>query len=227
MLLKIGETLILELTEDNGSVQRFRCKIAELRENEILIDYPIDETTGKTAIFLNGALMMANYVVDNHVFRFRTEFLHRVPGNVPLMLLKYEGEEGLERIQRRNFVRVDASLDIAVHSSDNLFRPFVTLTSDIGGGGVLVLLPEGTEISEGETVDMWICFASSSSRNQYLKIKGEIVRIFIDKLSHIKKASIEFFIDNEKERQPIIRFCFEKQLESRKKLLEWEMDHQH
>lgn len=227
MLLKIGETLILELNEDNAEVKRYRCRIEDLKENEILIDYPIDEITGKTAVFFNGTLMMANYVKNNRVFRFRTEFINRVPGNVPLMRLRYEGEESLEQIQRRDFVRVDASLDVAVHSPEGLFSPFVSLTSDIGGGGALVLLPEDPEISGETAVEVWLSLISTSNRNQYLKIKGIIARIFTDKLLHKKKASIKFLFDSEKDRQPIIRFCFEKQLESRKKLLEWEMDHRH
>lgn len=225
MILKIGETLILECEDEDGEMKSYRCRLAEIREKELLIDYPIDEKTGKTPVLINGLLMFANYVRDGHVFRFRSIFVRRVPGNVPLMLLKYEGEESLEQIQRRNYVRVDANLDIAVHSLSNSFRPFTTVTSDIGGGGALIILPEKSGINEKDRIETWLSLVSPSGEHHLLRLKGEVVRVFQDRLTSGMRASIQFYPENEKQRQPIIRFCFEKQLESRKKLFEWGMDH--
>jgi Predicted glycosyltransferase len=225
MLLKVGEGLILEKEGEDRTAERFRCRIADLKENQILIDYPIDERTGKTALFLNETLLMANYVMDNHVFRFRVEFVRRVPGRIPMMLLRYEGEAGLEQVQRRNYVRVDANLDVAVHSKDESFSPFVTLTSDVGGGGVLIYLPEDVSLRPASSVTIWLCIHLENGISHYLMLEGNVVRVFQDKLSHKNKASIEFRLDNEAARQPIIRFCFNKQLESRRKILQWELDH--
>ncbi|MCO7176767.1 flagellar brake protein [Sporolactobacillus kofuensis] len=226
MKLKIGETLILDQKDNQNQTKRYRCKIAEVKENALMIDYPIDEETGKTPLFINGAVFTAEYVIDKQVYRFQTTFVHRIASQVPLMLMSFDGEDKMIGIQRRNFVRVEASVDIAIHSSQSAFQPFTALTSDIGGGGVLILLPEQAEIEENDTVDVWISLPNNIGAYQYIKMRGVIVRIFTDKLTSGKRASIQFVTDSDRERQPIIRFCFEKQLESRKKLLELE-SHKH
>lgn len=225
MILRAGESLILENRGESGQVQRYRCRITDLKENEILIDYPIDERTGKTALLLNDTLLMANYIADNHVFRFRTECIRRIPGRIPMLLLRYDGDESLKQVQRRNYVRVDANLDIAVHPDEDQFPPFVTLTTDVGGGGVLINLPDGAGLQSGTDVTVWMCLHLGTGDSHYLTLKGQTIRVFADKLTHRRKASIEFKLENELSRQPIIRFCFDKQLESRRKILQWEMDH--
>ncbi|EST11707.1 flagellar brake protein [Sporolactobacillus laevolacticus] len=227
MKLKIGETLILEQKDDQNQITRFRCKIAEVKESALLIDYPIDEKTGKTPIFINGMAFMATYIVDNQAFRFQTTFVHRIAGQIPLMLMSFDGEENMVEIQRRNFVRVEANVDIAIHSLNEAFHPFTTLTSDVGGGGILILLPDHAEVSEEDMVESWISLPMTTGSYQYIRIRGIVVRIFMDRLTSSKRASIQFLPQTERERQPIIRFCFEKQLEARKKLLDLESRRQH
>lgn len=225
MILRVGENLILEKSGETGRIERFRCRIADLKENQILIDYPIDEQTGRTALLLNDTLFMANYIAENHVFRFRTQFVRRVPGRIPMMLLRFDGEESLKQIQRRNYVRVGANLDIAVHSKDGRFSPFVTLTADIGGGGVLINLPDTVSLHPETPVVIWLCLHLRTGTDHYLSLNGRVVRVFTDKFTHKNKASIAFELENESVRQPIIRFCFDQQLASRRKILQWEMDH--
>ncbi|GGL47013.1 flagellar brake protein [Sporolactobacillus putidus] len=225
MELKAGETLILEHTDSSGPVKRYRCRIADVSQDALTIDYPVDEKSGRTPVFMNGTKFTANYVENGRVYSFKAVFLHRVHGKIPMMLLKFGGEDSLEKIQRRDFVRVDANLDIAIHSVNGGFRPFSTLTSDIGGGGTLIILPEHLEIIEGDEVKIWLCLPMASGENVYLRLKGKVVRIFTDKRTHTDRASIQFMLSGDRERQPIIRFCFEKQLENRKKMIEWTMNH--
>lgn len=222
MKLKVGETLILEQLDKEKQIIRYRCKIAEVKENALLIDYPIEEKTGKSPVLLNGTSFTAIYIIDNQVFRFLTTFVQRISGQVPLMLMTFEGEDRMEEIQRRNYVRVETNVDIAVHSLTQAFRPFATLTSDIGGGGLLVLLPKESEIDEEDLIEVWISLPMASATYQYVKLQGKVVRVFTDKRTNGKRATITFLPQTERDRQPIIRFCFEKQLEARKKLLELE-----
>ncbi|MDD9148643.1 MULTISPECIES: flagellar brake protein [unclassified Sporolactobacillus] len=227
MELKAGATLILEQKERSGQVRRYRCRIMDVAPDAVTIDYPVDEKDDRTPVFMNGTPFTANYVENGGAYCFKTVFLHRVAGKIPMMLLKYGGADSIEKIQRRNFVRVEANLDIAVHSVNGGFRPFSTLTSDIGGGGTLINVPEHHEIHEEDEVDIWLCLPMASGENIYQKLEGKVVRIFTDKKTRTERASIQFKFSGDRERQPIIRFCFEKQLEERKKLIDWEMNHPH
>jgi len=222
MKLKVGGTLVLEQMNNHAQSVRYRCKLAEVKDNALLIDYPIEEKTGKTPVLLNGTVFTAIYINDSQVFRFPTTFIQRISGQVPLMLMSFDGEDSMEEIQRRNYVRVEANLDIAIHSSEGAFRPFTTMTSDIGGGGSLINLPDDFPIEEEDSIVSWIVLPMTSGADQYIKVQSRAIRIFTDKHTNGKRATIKFLLQSERERQPIIRFCFEKQLEARKKLLEME-----
>ncbi|MFX3617203.1 MAG: flagellar brake protein [Sporolactobacillus sp.] len=219
MVFHVGATLLLKTRETSGIQHTYRCKLAEVRENELLIDYPIDEQSGKTAVLMNQTALEVNYVYGNHVYRFYTVVISRVPGTIPLMLLSYGGTDSLQKVQRRNFVRVETNQDVAIHSVDGAFKPFTTLTDDIGGGGILIALDEPDLLRENDQVEIWLSLVSSAVKNRYLKARGTVTRIFTDRVTNRLKASLNFLFASERDRQPIIRFCFEKQLESRKKML--------
>jgi c-di-GMP-binding flagellar brake protein YcgR len=224
MQMKVGSTLILEHRNNQNEINRYRCKLAEIRDHMLLIDYPIDEKTGRTSLLLNGTNFMAVYLMDDHVFRFPTTLLHRSAGKVPLLAMSFSGEDQMQSIQRRNYVRVACNVDIAIHSTEGMFRPFTSLTSDLGGGGALVLLPDKCEgVHEDMMIRSWLSLPRASGSYYYLVIRAQVTRIFTDKRTNGQRASIQFLPDSEKERQPIIRYCFEKQLEARKKQIDLEM----
>ncbi|RYM05381.1 pilus assembly protein PilZ [Sporolactobacillus sp. THM7-7] len=228
MFLKVGEPLVLENRGERQKGKHYRCRIVEVRDKDLLIDYPVDvdKETERTPVLLNGTPFQATYVFKKRVYRFSVVFQRRVSGKIPMMLLAYNGQEAIREIQRRSYVRVEANLDVAIHSRDGAFSPFVTLTSDIGGGGVLIHLPSQAEVKEDAEVVVWLCLPGQAE-NRYLTFNGRIVHIYMDKTTKRVKAAIQFLTESDKERQPIIRFCFAKQLEDRKKKVEWEMNHPH
>lgn len=225
MELKAGTTLILEQKEKGETTNRYRCKVAEMQEKAILTDYPVDDRTGKSSLLMKGSRFIASYTMNQKGYLLPVLFVRRVTGRIPMLMFAFEGEESIKEIQRRNFVRVDANLDVAVHSDDGSFPPFVTLTNDIGGGGTLIKLPEGIDLQEDDQVHVWLCLPRSSGDISYVKFNGRIARVFIDKHTNGRRASIEFRPGHEKERQPVIRFCFERQLAERKKRLDWLTNH--
>ncbi|CAM3159269.1 flagellar brake protein [Sporolactobacillus spathodeae] len=219
MIFNAGETLRLKSIDADGIEHLYRCRLAEVYENELIVDYPIDEKTDKTVVLMNQTPFEASYVDGRHVYSFHAVFERRVQqGKIPLLLISYGGEEAVRKVQRRNFVRVVTNQNIAIHSSVGKFAPFNTVTSDIGGGGALILLSASHDLAADEPVDLWLSLVSTESETRYLKIKGMITRIFTDHKTNHLKASLRFLFDSERDRQPVIRFCFEKQLEERRKM---------
>ncbi|WKB37121.1 PilZ domain-containing protein [Terrilactibacillus sp. S3-3] len=127
----------------------------------------------------------------------------------------------MTRIQRRNYVRVTASLDIAIHADRPVPVRFTTLTSDIGGGGTLIHLPDKNILSEGAGVIAWVVLPMSSGLNRYIKLDGTVVRVFTDPTTQKEMASIQFHYAKEKDREPVIRYCFERELQTRRMSLKW------
>jgi len=214
--LKIGLHLTLEYKQAGKKTEKYKSKIIEKTKDEIIIDYPVHTTTMKTEFFSLGTVFSANYIAeDTYVYQFPTQIKRTVKLNVPGLALSLPDKDKVKRIQRRQFVRVDAAVDLAIHSKAENEKKFTTVTTDISGGGSSIIISDPSQFSLGETLDIWIALPFKSGDIQYAHTKAEIV--FIQSRSNIHTISVKFLSLKSKEQQLIIRYCFEKQLESRKK----------
>lgn len=218
-MIKIGETIILEPKETDQDEQ-YKCKLLERKDDKFFIDYPINLLTNRTAYLLRGMQMKATFIgSDGSVYFFETEITGRTKlNNVYVLTISYPGKEELVKIQRRQFVRVETSLDVAVHPTAYEFEPFTTITDDISAGGAAIILPRNTKIKPDQTIKVLFVFPMQSGDYHYVEIKSRIIR-FVEINEGRKKASLEFLDIADKERQIILRLCFERQLAMRRRVL--------
>ncbi len=219
--MNIGTLLQLEYKKDGVSeVLKYYCKIIERNEQYLFIDCPVNEKTKKTERFHKGAQFFAAYIgKDQSVYRFRTEVVSKVSFNIPALAIRLPNKEGIKRIQRREFVRVKSAVDIAVYSDNDSFSPFTTVTDDISGGGMSIIVPDGVNLELNKDISIWMVLEMYNGEYQYHNIKA--VFVHINKLnSGIQIGSLKFTGLKQKIRQQIIRYCFEKQREARKKELQ-------
>lgn len=212
MELKIGTILILETTYTE-QIERLRCKVVEQKENAIYIDYPTNVVTKKTVFLLDGAQFRATFNTDSkESFVFQTEVIGRRGGNVPMIMLSCPPTEEFIKIQRRQYVRVETPVDVAVGYDDTFYQ---FAAEDISAGGLALHLKQGVTFQEGNTVKLTIVLPFSNGEIYYIQTLGDVVRIF--ERDHTTIASIQFSDTDDIDKQHIVRFCFERQLMIRKK----------
>ncbi|MFP7253157.1 PilZ domain-containing protein [Terribacillus goriensis] len=219
-MLKIGSTLVLEKTDtfNRDEWLRYRAKVIDLAEDAIYIDYPVNEQTKRTDIFPVGTAFKALYVTeDENAFTFGTSIMGREMLKVPALKLSMPKEDAIRKIQRRQYVRIMTSTDVALHSNEAGVPPISSITLDISGGGLSLLLPEKHGFKEGMNVTLYIAYSLQKEGPAFLTASGNIIRIVRNEKSGKIIASIQFDEIKERDRQAIIRFCFERQREQRKK----------
>lgn len=212
MELKIGTLLTLEPTYTER-VEKFRCRVVELKDNFIYIDYPINIATNKTAFLVDGAQFRGSFTNEaKQSYVFNTEVVGRRSGNVPMMLLTCPAPEEFIKIQRREHVRVETPVDVAVEY-DGQFHQFVA--EDISAGGTAIILRNAVNFEDGADVKMTIVLPFSNGEIRYVQTAARIVRIF--ERDEIRVATVQFTDTDDIDQQHIVRFCFERQLMIRKK----------
>ncbi|SES80964.1 c-di-GMP-binding flagellar brake protein YcgR, contains PilZNR and PilZ domains [Oceanobacillus limi] len=215
--MKIGTFLTLEASKNTGD--KYRCKIIEKKKNLLIIDYPVQIQSKKTTFFPKGTRFIASYVGDdNSVYRFPTVVKGKQKLNVPAISLEKPEKERIERIQRRQYVRVDAAVDLAIHSVDQSFPSFTTVTADISGGGLSFILPKGQAMNENDKVNAWLVLPMNNGEYKYTSVEGEVIRVITNK-NKADIASLKFISISQETQQFIIKYCFEIQRELRKKEL--------
>ncbi|MGE6258857.1 flagellar brake protein [Heyndrickxia sporothermodurans] len=213
-MLKIGMVLTLE-TLENEMVERYKCKIADITGDKIYIDYPISLNTNRTAYLVNSIHLNVLFTTeDNIAYQFQTQVIGKIKKNIPLIILQLPSQDEFKKIQRRQFVRVNTALDISLLFPSLNLR-FSTITEDISAGGCAVLIPKNIKPLPLETGEAVLVLTMQSGEYHYIKSPMKLIRIWEESSKSI--ASLEFIDLQEKEKQLIFRFCFEKQLEFRKK----------
>ena len=214
MELKIGTLLILEPTYTTRN-EKFRCKVVELQNNMIFIDYPINLETNKTAFLLDGAQFRVTFTTEKkESYSFYTEVLGRRAGNIQMILLSCPPPEEFIKIQRREYVRVETPVDIAVKFDG---RHYQFVGEDISAGGMAVILKAPVGFKEGNAVKMMIVLPFTNGDIRYVETDAMVMRIF--EKDDVNIATFNFTATDDFDKQQIVRFCFERQVLIRKKEL--------
>lgn len=213
MEIKIGTNFILEPTEKDAT-EKFRCKLAEQQGDTLFIDYPVNVATKKTAFLLDGTQLSATFQTESReTFVFYTEVLGRKPGNIPMIMLHCPPDEDFIKIQRRQYVRVETPVDIAVKYEGQYYQ---YVTQDISAGGIALKLNNRmVPFKEQDSIELIMVLPFSNGDMHYVTAEAHVVRIF--EREALKIASIQFADIAELYKQLIVRFCFDRQLQIRKK----------
>ncbi|WP_216829271.1 flagellar brake protein [Alkalihalobacterium elongatum] len=220
-MIEIGTTIHLEPRNnlDASRVQShlFKCRLVDKGENTLIVDHPMNESTGKLGFFYEGFQFNAWYVgKDQAIYSFETSLQGREKGNIPMFRIFDPGGETYIRIQRRNYVRINTSIDVALHPKDVPFDPFTALTMDISGGGAAITIPTGKTIPPNGLIRCWFVLHMQSGETHYIPTICKIIRIIKTNPTSNDRVSLQFVEISDKDRQKVIRFCFEKQLATKR-----------
>src|SRR5699024_10897638 len=139
----------------------------------LLIDYPINKETQRTGFFPNGTVLLVSYVdQDKNLYQFRTKIQKRITLTIPGLAIDRPEKEEIKQIQRREYVRIMTSVDIAIHPIDQSFSPFTTVTNDISGGGISIVVPPKIKLQEKQTV-IFTMVLHLKSEIKYIHLQGE------------------------------------------------------
>lgn len=212
MRLSIGTSVIID-KDFTETGDKYKSKVVDFSDGFVLIDYPAHIGTGKTAFFMDGTQLLISFVENKMSYAFRAEVTGRENRGIPMLKLTYPGDDQLIKIQRREYVRVETAIDVAV-SIEGVFQQFVA--EDISAGGIALIIDQDDPFEGSDNVSLTIALPFVNDDIKYVRTEAKAVRIW-DKDDR-RIASMEFAKINTTDRQNIIRFCFERQLLARKEL---------
>ena len=71
MTIKLGTTLTLEPTF-NEKKEKYRCKVVDIDNHTVYIDYPLDSKTNKTLFLIDGTQLRVTYAEESKaIFAFQ------------------------------------------------------------------------------------------------------------------------------------------------------------
>jgi c-di-GMP-binding flagellar brake protein YcgR len=216
MLPKVNQILHLQIASSDEEESRvdYKSRLAEISSDRFLIELPMNESTGRLKKLYLGDELSVYFVTEGGVKNY---FISHVLGFqedvIRLAAIQRPEPESITQVQRRSFLRVGAELEIAIKLSDHI--NYLGITDDIGGGGISFISEGKYPVKVGDGMGCWLLLPYKNGTLEHANFKGEIVRV--KKLETGRnQVMLKFTEITDGERQKIIRFCFERQLELRK-----------
>ncbi|WP_185897178.1 flagellar brake protein [Paenibacillus zeisoli] len=215
MLPKINDLVYIQVASEIEKEEKieYKSRISEMEEDSFLIEVPIPVDGGGMKKLYMGDELSVYFLTDEGVKNyFNTYVLGFVSDNIKLVRIRKPDPESITRIQRRNFLRVTADLEVAVKTPNNI--RFVARTEDIGGGGFSFYCEPQYSLLEGDILHCWVLLPYKNGSIEHVPIEAEIVRT--KKLETGRSlVMMKFESISDMERQKLIRYCFERQFDFR------------
>jgi c-di-GMP-binding flagellar brake protein YcgR len=200
--------LQINTIDDDESRREYKSRIADAGDEVLAIEIPMNENTGQLKRLYDGDELSAYYQTEGGVKNY---FITSVVGFredvIRQVLIRKPREEDISKIQRRDFLRVPAELEISI-KLDNELR-ILTHTEDVGGGGVSFICDKNAPVEMNRQASCWLLLPFKNGRMEHASFDGVIVRV--NSLENKNVGMLRFTEIADKERQKIIRFCFERQ----------------
>ncbi|MEC1579994.1 cyclic di-GMP receptor DgrA [Bacillus subtilis] len=213
-MIEIGENVLLEYIEEN-ELKKAKSKVVSIENNELLIAYPVDVVTGRTVILHNDMEVTVEFVGKDEVpYRFTSRIKGKVKDKLQMICLEVPPREKMKRIQRRQYVRTDAVLDVQIQPGNE--EEFRTLSYNISAGGIAVVLADGPSFQSGESLRLIIRLPEEEHTRQ-IETEAVVGRIFNDPKSGKRKMTLEYSKIAAGDQQALLQYCIRRQLNKRRK----------
>ncbi|MEC1432781.1 cyclic di-GMP receptor DgrA [Bacillus subtilis] len=213
-MIEIGETVLLEYIEEN-KLKKAKSKAVSIENNELLIAYPVDVVTGRTVILHNDMEVTVEFVGKDEVpYRFISRIKGKVKDKLQMICLEVPPREIMKRIQRRQYVRTDAVLDVQIQPGNE--EEIRTLSYNISAGGIAVVLADGHSFQSGESLRLIIRLPEEEHTRQ-IETEAVVKRIFNDPKSEKRKMTLEYSEIAAGDQQALLQYCIRRQLNKRRK----------
>lgn len=212
MKLEVGKKIYLrDQTEED---KECRSQVLDFNEESVFIAYPIDLQTERTKIIAIGEEFIAHFVdATNVVYSFPAKVVGKNHTSIPALQIAYPEEEMIQKIQRREYVRVATPVDVALLLENG--KSYQLVTHDISAGGVALYVGnEEIKLEEEEEVQLTIVLPFRDDAIVHEQVEAKVVRQFEKEKRSI--ISFQFLKLSEEFQNEIIRFCFERQLQQRR-----------
>lgn len=211
--LKVGQLISIEVTDEKGQTFRYPSRVENIGEKELHLASPIKD---RIAIYLPKGDEVAVFFWDCFTsYSFKSKVICSVNAHIPLVLL--ELPEKIDRVQKREYVRVRYSIDVKMtwNDANGETHEKTCRTRDISGGGMMLVLSKGTTLEKGTSVklkfkieDRYIDTEAKVAWNDWEMDSDGIMR---------NTLGVRFSSLTEIERKHLVKSVYQRQIDLRRK----------
>lgn len=206
---KLSVGLLVDIIVPEGEYEgKYRSRIEEIGEKIVSIGAPYER--GEVVPLREGTKIQITFWDETAAFSFEADIMQRVAVPVPIFILQLP--DSVEKVQRRNYVRVPAVFPVAFQlvTRQGLSDIKKAMMLDLSGGGMRFSTKELVENKS-------ILYVHLTLPNGEMQTPVRVCRVEWIENANRYRISVEFHDIPERERDKIIRCVFDIQRAMRKK----------
>lgn len=211
MQLRINLNLTLYRV-DSSVATSYATRVEDMQGERLKLSLP---TEGGVPVYIpRGERIRCEFTAEGGIYSFTVEVLGWEQRPIPTLIV--EMPKQFQRLQRRDYVRLEANLAInysVLCTGDATREQWLrSQTRDISGGGLLFKAPDKLPI--GAQLEVYLTLEGNT-----IHTSGEVVRYLPDMVDSEPGnwMGLRFLDINERDRDMIIRYIFNQQRERRKR----------
>ena len=212
-LLKIGQLVHIEITDNQGNSLRYPSRIENINNDKITLASPMKN---RVPIYVRIGAQVSIWFWDNvAIYTFNSVAIGN--DNEGVALFTINSPDIIERVQNRDFVRVQTNIEVTVRitTRDDEERVVNCKTRDLSGGGMMLVLTKHLHIKKN--ADVYLEFELDGERIQSMGLivwnDWELDSEGIER----NILGVKFTTVTESNRKNIVKYVYKKQIELRRK----------
>lgn len=215
MYPKINDFVYIQVAsgDEKESKIEYKSRISDNEEDAFLIEVPMEIGRNRLKRLYIGDELSAYFMGDGGVKHyFNTYVLGFTNDVVHQVRIRKPDPSSITQMQRRDFLRVPAELELAIQFKNG--ERCLVRTEDVGGGGVSYYSEGKQTVNTEDLLNCWLLVPYRNGSIEHVPFEAEVVRK--KKLDNGKEqVMLKFISITDYERQKLIRYCFERQFDFR------------
>jgi len=212
-IFKIGQLVHIEIVNNEGLATRYPSRIENIDEDLLTLAGPIKN---RRPLYVPAGSYVDVWYWDNvAIYTFRASVVQSVHDKVPLLVLNKP--DNIERVQKREFVRVQCSLNVLLRykNKEGQEQELLCRTRDVSAGGMMLVLTKPAHLKKDDEVSLRF-----ELKEETYELTGRIVwndwELGSDGIER-NILGVQFTGLDEKVRLKLIKFVYQRQIEHRQR----------
>ncbi|WP_195571026.1 flagellar brake protein [Paenibacillus sp. 1001270B_150601_E10] len=215
MLPKINDMLFIVPDHASPEDGVYKARVTEVDSKSIWFELPIQEGTARSSKFSHERLEISFVQADGMKYSFFTKVSGSKQDGILMLAVPKPKAAEIRKLQRRAYLRVKADLELKVHNADEPTQEVRTI--DISGGGLSFTAQKRWKLTPDQQLQCTLYLPQKLGEHDYISFSGKVVRTE-SRTEVTELVMMEFEAITDIEREKIIRYCFDKQIEDRRRL---------
>lgn len=212
MSVQSGDIIYFQFQAVEGDqTEIYQAIVGRVDDDSLYIGQLSHKKSSSVKKLVLGEELYAYYLIDNEIKHYFSTIVTGFDSTSSLSRIRKPHQEEISVVQRRQYLRVKAQIEVAIKKED--YR-FVAITDNVSAGGLSFTTDVMNKIQKNDLLECWLLLHMKNGKIDHIPLTAKVMSV-IDSTSLTPRYLAEYTVISEMDRQKMIRYCFERQFDFR------------